>query len=578
MRRKTVPGSFSPLPAAAGAALLLLAPAPAAQTSIVNTRHNLSVSGPGPYKALNETRICIFCHSPHGARTQAPLWNREDSVTTYLTYKSSTLTPGIVSQPNGTTKLCLSCHDGTIALGSVVSLQSEIPMASGRRYLQSGGGHLGTNLQDDHPVSFSYAASKGGTGRGFRAPSMIVPPVRLDSGGMVQCTSCHDPHKDMHGMFLRADRRRSKICLSCHDPDGWSACSHSTSTAGWNGAGLNPWPKAAFTTVEENACENCHTPHGAGHAQRLLLFDSEEENCLRCHDGNVASGNVQAEINKPYGHKVSSWRGVHDPSENPLTMSRHVECQDCHNPHYVRSDSASPPGVPGPLLGVSGVDSSGNVVSRAAFGYQVCYKCHADNHGASPLVPRVIPQMNVRLEFSQSNPSFHPIEGPGRSSDVPSLLPPWTTSSVMTCWDCHASDNSSVKGPHGSSYPGLLKKRLETADYTTESSSAYALCYECHSRSAIIGGMGGGGGGSAFRLHRRHVVRERTPCTVCHDPHGISSSQGNSTNNSRLINFDTRVVFPSQRNPGVLRFEDLGYRRGSCTLLCHGKDHVNRRY
>ncbi len=565
------------VPAAAGFLFLFLPSPLSAQTSIVNTKHNLSVSGPGPYKALSETRICLFCHAPHNARIQAPLWNREDSVTSYLTYKSSTLTPGLVSQPNGSTKLCLSCHDGTIALGNVVSLNSEISMASGRRYLQSGSGCLGTNLRDDHPVSFSYAASKGGTGQGFRLPSMVTPPVRLDSKGMVQCTSCHDPHKDMHGMFLRTEKRGGKLCLSCHDPLGWTSSAHRNSTAGWNGAGLNPWPKAAYTTVEENACENCHTPHGGNHPERLLVFSAEEENCLRCHNGNVASKNIQADISKPYAHNPASWNGVHDPAENPLTMARHVECQDCHNAHYAHPGEVEAPGVPGPLEGVSGIDSSGNPVSKVSFGYQVCYKCHADNHGSTPLVPRVLLQMNVRLEFSPANPSFHPVEGPGKSSDVPSLLPPWTTSSVMTCWDCHAGDGSSAGGPHGSSYPGLLKKRLETADYTTESSSAYALCYECHSRSAIIGGMGGGGS-SGFRLHRKHVVNERTPCTVCHDPHGISSNQGNSANNSRLINFDTRVVFPSKVVPGVLRFEDRGYRRGSCTLLCHGKDHADRRY
>ncbi len=553
--------------------LFFLLPVVRAQTSIVNTPHNLSVSGPGPYKSLTETRICIFCHAPHGARIQAPLWNRNDPVTNYLPYQSTTMTPGIVSQPNGTTKLCLSCHDGTIALGSVVSLGSEIQMASGRRYLNTGGGFLGINLQDDHPVSFSYAASKGGGGKGFRLPSMITPPVLLDPQGRVQCTSCHDPHKDMHGMFLRTTRRDSRLCLSCHDPLGWVSSSHKDSTASWNGAGPNPWPKAAYRTVAENGCENCHTPHGGHHPQRLLVFSREEENCLRCHNGNVASKNIQAEVSKPYAHQVTAFQGVHDPKENVLTMSRHVECQDCHNPHYARAGTVAAPGVPGPLQGVSGLDSSGNPVAIASFGYQVCFKCHADNHGSISLVPRVIQQMNVRLEFSLSNPSFHPIEGPGASSDVPSLLPPWTTSSIMTCWDCHSSDGSSIKGPHGSSYPGLLKKRLDTADYTTESPSAYALCYECHSRSVILTK-----GGSGFRLHRKHIVREKTPCTVCHDPHGISSSQGDTLHNSRLINFDTRVVFPSRKRPGVLMFEDRGYRKGSCTLLCHDKDHVDKHY
>ncbi|VAX19401.1 Cytochrome c family protein, partial [hydrothermal vent metagenome] len=32
-----------------------------------NTKHNLSVSGPGTVKASTETRVCVFCHTPHQA-------------------------------------------------------------------------------------------------------------------------------------------------------------------------------------------------------------------------------------------------------------------------------------------------------------------------------------------------------------------------------------------------------------------------------------------------------------------------------------------------------------------------------
>ncbi|MFQ5504245.1 MAG: hypothetical protein ACE5F1_05525, partial [Planctomycetota bacterium] len=157
--------------------------APQAST-IVGTKHNLGVTGPGPFKAQSESRICVFCHAPHRARTVAPLWNREDSRSTYLTYQSSTF-KGTVSQPNGSSKLCLSCHDGTIALGSVVSLGSEITMAAGRRFLDSGESFIGTNLEDDHPVSFHYQTSKGGSGIDYLAASAIKAPVRLDHNGFV---------------------------------------------------------------------------------------------------------------------------------------------------------------------------------------------------------------------------------------------------------------------------------------------------------------------------------------------------------------------------------------------------------
>src|SRR3990167_7233223 len=65
------------------------------------TKHNLSISGPGPIKSTTEEEICVFCHVPHNARPGAPfLWNREDSTASYTTYESSTLY-GVVGQPTG---------------------------------------------------------------------------------------------------------------------------------------------------------------------------------------------------------------------------------------------------------------------------------------------------------------------------------------------------------------------------------------------------------------------------------------------------------------------------------------------
>ncbi|MCX6268382.1 MAG: 6-bladed beta-propeller, partial [Bacteroidetes bacterium] len=88
--------------------------------SIVNTRHNLSVNGPGEMRANSEEEICLFCHTPHSSRPESPLWNRREPGVTYNLYKSSTM-QALPGQPDGTSMLCLSCHDGTIALGSLIS-------------------------------------------------------------------------------------------------------------------------------------------------------------------------------------------------------------------------------------------------------------------------------------------------------------------------------------------------------------------------------------------------------------------------------------------------------------------------
>jgi len=104
------------------------------EESVILTKHNLSMTGPGTIKSLFEKRVCIFCHTPHRARGDiSALWNRDDSLVTYIPYESSTMYAA-VGQPTGASKLCLSCHDGTIALGALVSETQEVPFAGGIRF------------------------------------------------------------------------------------------------------------------------------------------------------------------------------------------------------------------------------------------------------------------------------------------------------------------------------------------------------------------------------------------------------------------------------------------------------------
>ena len=102
------------------------------QGLVAETVHNLSVSGPGEIRATSEERICIFCHAPHLATPQTPLWNHRDSRASYLVYESSTL-DALVDQPTGASRMCLSCHDGTIALGELVSEPEEVEFGPLRR-------------------------------------------------------------------------------------------------------------------------------------------------------------------------------------------------------------------------------------------------------------------------------------------------------------------------------------------------------------------------------------------------------------------------------------------------------------
>lgn len=542
--------------------------------SVINTKHNLSVTGPGPVRSTTEDRVCVFCHTPHNAEsTVAYLWNRETSTANYTTYQSSTIYAA-VGQPAGASKLCLSCHDGTIALGALISEPSEVPFAGGIRFMPDGAAKLGTDISDDHPVSFTYDSSLAMTSGELEDPSFLQQEVKLDANEQLQCTACHDPHDNTNGKFLVMSDMYSNLCTTCHKKDGWNFSSHSTSNSVWNGAGTDPWQNTDYSTVAENACAGCHRPHNAGGKERLLNYPFEEDNCIVCHNGNVAGKDIETELTKPYAHAVQDFTGVHDPAEDFTsgTVQEHVECSDCHDPHQANPNpSPGAPVVSGANEGVSGINTSGQQIKSASDQYEICFKCHADNNvtGTMP-VDRGIQQLNTMLEFDQSGPSYHPVMAQGRNLDVPSLIPQYSTTSLIFCTDCHNNDDTGgPRGPHGSNNQYLLEENYTTQDNTQESSYNYALCYKCHDRNSILAD-------ASFKEHNKHILEENAPCSACHDAHGISATQGNSTNNSHLINFDITIVQPDSL--GRLRFEDMGTFTGQCYLSCHGESHEPKGY
>ena len=552
-----------------------------ADDSVVNSKHDLSTQGPGPIRAVFEGEVCIFCHAPHNAAPQTPLWNRANPRTHYRIYQSSTLDARI-DQPSGPSKMCLSCHDGSMALGNVLSRPATHPIVMTQRTIPPGTADLTNDLSDDHPIGFRYDRALSNADPQIRPPELVTQNLPLGAHGEVHCTTCHDPHNNELGNFLRVTDRMGAICVSCHDLDGWHRASHATSKKRTPGRTVDPRERLKYATVSGNACLNCHKIHSAPQRQRLLRFRREEQNCLNCHSGAIATFNIAGEISKRSNHEGRRRTGVHDPAEIPFTMRRHVECVDCHNPHAVQPNPIGQvrgsfgQTVKGPNLHVSGVTLTGQPVRHSIFLYEICFKCHGDSVSRPRHVTtRQVFQTNTRIEFQISNPSFHPVAGARRNQDVVSLIPPLRVGSVITCTDCHNSDNarfmggSGPNGPHGSRFEPLLARNYETQDFTTESANAYALCYGCHSRESILGN-------GSFPLHQLHIADLRTPCSTCHDAHGV---QGNSVNHSSLINFDLAVVTPAEVAGGRrLEYIDTGKFAGNCTLTCHGSTHINFPY
>lgn len=167
--------------------------------------------------------LCIVCHTPHfgdtSVGTDAPLWNHDLTTGPWDPYVGTDI-QATVGDPNGASILCLSCHDGTVALdsygGNTGGTNISASVATG-----------GTDLTDDHPVSFVYNTALSNSD-GFlydpdtkssgvgTSPSTIAVDM-LDSSSRLQCTSCHKVHNEYNlPNLLIKSNDGSALCTTCH--------------------------------------------------------------------------------------------------------------------------------------------------------------------------------------------------------------------------------------------------------------------------------------------------------------------------------------------------------------------------
>lgn len=207
-------------------------------------KHNLSFSNTGvTYKATNasdprSSQVCIFCHTPHNAKPQTVLWNRNDTTQTFGHYSSATLaihtdptartSSDYKAEPNGSSRLCLSCHDGVTALGAVLNGDA-IEVNNSVNTVMSGTNVFDRNkiTNSHHPVSFIYNGAVRdrlnlieGAGT-YKLPAN--PKVRLDRESRMQCITCHDPHQtQFNGLPFwvlggnTSTEAHDTVCLDCH--------------------------------------------------------------------------------------------------------------------------------------------------------------------------------------------------------------------------------------------------------------------------------------------------------------------------------------------------------------------------
>ncbi len=186
---------------------LLMSYAVMAQGTIVGSAHDFSS------ETWNTTgQICIVCHTPHNAKAgYEPLWNHEVTTQTFTLYSSATLNATDLGQPDGPSKLCLSCHDGTVGLEAFSGTTTNTNLITGNAL-------LGTDLTNDHPISFTYDSTLATNDGELVDPASSSEVAGMLYGGKMECSSCHDVHNTPGiAKLLVKSNAASALCLTCHN-------------------------------------------------------------------------------------------------------------------------------------------------------------------------------------------------------------------------------------------------------------------------------------------------------------------------------------------------------------------------
>ena len=275
----------------AAALLTSFGAANAQVTDIFSSPHNLSTTGPSPVAGVTTAEVCVFCHTPHGADTQAsvPLWNKDlpdpALYTRYSSLETSTLDGGETAV--GSVSLaCLSCHDGAQAVDAVLNTPGSGMGANYPLGTNLGNGvqmagtpvpNLERDLTNDHPISIQYAG--GGIDSVNHTDGTTAPPALMVDPDF------NAPRKDtINGNpAWWVDSPAGVGTANTRDKTDMILYTRTDGTAGRPGINqtANPQP-----FVE---CGSCHDPHNnttfvAGESVNFLRMpNTGSQICTTCH-------------------------------------------------------------------------------------------------------------------------------------------------------------------------------------------------------------------------------------------------------------------------------------------------------
>ncbi len=210
-----------------------------------------AVSGtPHDLRTNTAIEICAFCHTPHqGPGTAVPLWNRNQAAQTYTLYTSTvsgTFDMTVAAALRDPSTLCMGCHNGVASSlinypgpGSTANANYNATVAGGTLQIGSGAldawTNLGTDLRNEHPVSFNYAPGADQQANGFPAlsggtvvGSVTAANYQMYASGAAtesfECATCHNVHNtasytgqgSSQVYFLRTSNAASAMCRDCH--------------------------------------------------------------------------------------------------------------------------------------------------------------------------------------------------------------------------------------------------------------------------------------------------------------------------------------------------------------------------
>lgn len=225
-------------------------------TGISLTPHDLSSLGGGVLwgdtaEQAGLDRICIYCHAPHHTIKPAdaatvgvnyvPLWNHTLTTTTSWTMYSNgaeepsdgnhaSYAEANAVEPGGISKLCLSCHDATVATNAYGTAQT-CPTSTGaadKTFVTTNCNVIGYNgdLTNHHPIGFDYASAQVSddeiepitSSLGVYTIGQLLWYNSSVGADSMECSTCHDVHnsKNAGEKFLWVSDAQSGLCLSCH--------------------------------------------------------------------------------------------------------------------------------------------------------------------------------------------------------------------------------------------------------------------------------------------------------------------------------------------------------------------------